>query len=54
MGLVVHGPEVLGHAARDGVEACAAAAGKDDAFHKFLLKGCVFDFQTTSLTEKVV
>jgi len=29
---------VLGHAARDGIEACAAAAGKNDAFHGFLLK----------------
>ena len=37
-GFVVHGQKLLGHAARDGVEACAAAAGKDDAFHGFLLK----------------
>ena len=34
-GFVVHGQKLFGHAARDGVEACAAAAGKDDAFHGF-------------------
>ena len=37
-GFVVHGQELFGYTACDGVEACAAAAGKDDAFHVFLLK----------------
>jgi hypothetical protein len=34
-GLVVHGQQLFGYAARDGVEASAAAAGKDNAFHGF-------------------
>ena len=37
-GFVVHGQQLLGNAARDGVETGAGAAGKDDAFHGFLLK----------------
>ena len=49
-GFVVHGQELLGHAARDGIEACAAAAGKNDAFHvlfSFLLE--VNEISITSL-----
>ena len=34
-GLVVHGQQLFGYPARDGVEASAAAAGKDNAFHGF-------------------